>query len=133
MDQTMRKLLALALMLAFPGMNGIAYPAQGLTDLEMDRVTGGAVASAVDASDFFAARADARGAIAKASAAADEFSAQATGSAKTIASDSDSNAWSRAETVGTPPPPPVRDRIRLTMADLDRRLAQVRLLVSSLK
>jgi hypothetical protein len=117
MDQSTRGFLTSALIAALPATIGVASAAQGLTDDEMDRVTGGNVANAIDTSDFFAARAEARGVIAKASAEADDFSAKATGSAQTIAPDSHS-VWSRAETVSTAPPPPQPDPVRIQMADL---------------
>lgn len=120
----MRTFFLSALIATMPATSGVAGAAEGLTDDQLDRVTGGIVVSVVDMSDFFAAHAEANGVTVETSAHADDASARATGSAQTIALDSD-NVRSRAETVGVPPPPPQQepDPVQLQMSDLwDRRM-----------
>jgi hypothetical protein len=131
MNERIRRFLTSTLIAATSATIGIARAADGLTDHEMDQVTGGSVASAADMSDFFAARAEAVGSTANASAHADDVSARARGSAHTLAPDA-GNARSRAETVGIPPPPPPPQQepapVRLQMGDLwDRHMGHYRL------
>jgi len=123
MNERIRRFLTPALIAAMSATIGIASAADGLTDPDLDRVTGGRVATAADMSDFFAARANAVGLTAEASAHADDVSARANSSAHTIAPDA-RNVRSRTETVGIPPPPPQKQQAprRLGMRDLwDRR------------
>lgn len=120
MDETIRRCFLSALIAVVPATMSVASAAEGLTEDQMDRVTGGRIATAVDTSEFFAARARADGVTVEALADADDDSARATGSAQTLAPDS-ANVSSRAETVGVPPPPR-EEPMRVPMRDLRQRM-----------